>query len=93
MNSRPSEFQLTDREIKRFRTFTNPSKRERYEVLLRSRKGRLKVCHDLDHSGDLDLRYCKRLLGAEQSHSWIFAVLKHLGAPPDCHIIFFKYRN
>lgn len=40
---------FTDREIQLFRTFTSPSKHERFEVLLRSRKGRLKVCHDLDH--------------------------------------------
>lgn len=53
----------------------------------RSRKGRLKVCHDLDHFGDLDLRYCKRLVGAEQSQSRIFALLKHLGAPPVWYII------
>jgi hypothetical protein len=69
---------FTEREIQLFRTFTNPSKHERYEVLLRSRKGRLKICHDLDHFGDLDLRYCKRLLGAEQSQSRILAFSKTL---------------
>jgi hypothetical protein len=78
---------FTDRQIQLFRTFTSPSKHERYEVLLRSRKGRLKVCHDLDHFGDLDLRYCKRLLGAEQSQSRILAFLKALGAPRVCYII------
>ena len=70
-----------------FSTFTDPSKRERYEVLLSSEKGRMKVRSSLDHFGDLDLRYCKKLAGAEQRQTRISELLRGLGAPHDCYVI------
>jgi hypothetical protein len=77
----------TEREIKLFSAFTNPSKHERYTTLLCSPKGRAKVCKSLDHFGDLDLRYCKKLPGAKHSQSHISALLRSLGAPPVCYVI------
>jgi len=78
---------FTEREIKLFSTFTNPSKRERYELLLCTEKGPTQVRRSLDHFGDLDLRYCKKLAGAEQSQSRISVLLRGLGAPRDCYVI------
>jgi hypothetical protein len=73
--------------IKLFRAFSNPSKHERYEELLRSPEGRTKVLTDLDHFGDLDLRFCKKLQGSEHSQSRICDLLRSLGAPPTCYVI------
>jgi hypothetical protein len=79
--------QFNDREIKLFRAFTNPAKGERFETLLCSEKGRAKVRGSLDHFGDLDLRYCQKIAGADQRQFRILAMLRSLGAPSDCYVI------
>lgn len=78
---------LTEREIAIFEAFTVPSKRERYSVLLRTRKGRMKVRLSLDHFGDLDLRYCTKVPATERTPSRISALLRRLGAPDSCYVL------
>jgi hypothetical protein len=67
-NPRLSQYsKFAERENKLFRSFANPARCERYEALLSSEKGRMKIRRSLDHFRDLDLRYCKKLAGAEHS--------------------------
>jgi len=78
---------LFEREMATLTAFTLGSKHERYSELLRTKRGREKVRLSLDHFGDLNLSYCKRVPAAEQTPSGVLALLQKLGAPVSCYVL------
>ena len=76
-----------EREIALFQFFTVRSKRAWYAELLRSKKGRTKVRHGLDHFGDLDLRCCTKLSANERTPYKLSVQLRNLGALSSCYIL------
>ena len=76
-----------EREKELLRTFAVKSKRDRYVVLLGTRKGREKVRLGLDHFGDLDLERCAKIPVRDQTPDRIAARLRALGAVRTCHVM------
>lgn len=70
-----------------FQSFVVPSKKQRYAELLRTDRGRDKIRLSLDHFGDLDPRFCRRLGPVDDSFEQVLALLRERGAPPKCRII------
>ncbi len=74
-----------ERESLLFATFVTATKRDRYQELLKSKRGRAKVVSELDHFGDLDLNRCEK--PRDQSPANIAATLRALGSPTTCYLI------
>jgi hypothetical protein len=70
-----------------FESFISPNKKRRYIELLDTERGRKKICFGLDHFGDLDLRFCRRIKPSEQHFPDILGTLVKLGAPPVCYVM------
>jgi hypothetical protein len=67
--------------------FIVPAKRRRYSELLETKHGRDKIRFDLDHFGDLDPRFCRKLEPEEQNVTKILEILRSLGAPEVCYLV------
>ena len=76
-----------EREKELLRTFTMPSKRNRYFELLESRKGREKVRLSLDHFVDLDPEHCQKVPAPDQTPARIDALLRAHRAPAKCYVM------
>jgi len=72
-----------------FEAFAVPAKKQRYRVLLETKRGRAKICAALDHFDvrNLDPRFCRRIESGKQSLPVIFRMLKDQGAPSTCHVM------
>ena len=69
------------------RAFIRPERTDRYVALLKSRKRREKLRAELHHLYDLDARYLRSLTREQDSAAELYALLRRLGAPEDCHLI------
>jgi hypothetical protein len=70
-----------------FEAFIVPNKKRRYVELLDTKRGRDKIRVGLDHFGDLDPRFCRRMQAGEQFLPNILQVLKSLDAPQVCYVM------
>lgn len=70
-----------------FRCFVVPAKRNRYQELLSSERGRQKLLTNLDHFKDFDERYIQRIPTNLHRPKLIEDILKAKGAPPKCHVM------
>jgi hypothetical protein len=69
------------------RSFVAPAQRERYLILLESKRGRRKLCDGLNHAPHLDGRFAKLIPADQQSTQSIERLLKAKGAPDICHVM------
>ena len=76
-----------EKEEELFQAFVVPRKRQHYVELLNTKRGREKIRLALDHFGDLDPRFCRRVTHAEHNPADILRLLKSLGAPSTCHLM------
>lgn len=72
-----------------FEAFAAPGKKQRYHVLLETKRGREKIRSALDHFDirNLDPRFCRRIESGKQSLPDILRMLKSLGAPSICYVM------
>ncbi len=68
------------------RHFIDPHKRNRYEMLLGSRRGRAKLMSGLCHMGDMDLRFTYQVPN-DWTREFIFDQLKCRGAPAVAYLM------
>jgi hypothetical protein len=78
---------MLDAEKLLFLAFVLPQKRQRYDELLDSKRGREKIRLSLDHFKDLDPRVRRKVKSSEQNPAGIFRILTGLGAPSRCYVI------
>lgn len=80
---------MTDQKIHEeefVRYFINPDKKERYLSMLKTKFGRKKLLHRLDHitAHELDLRYVQRISVEAHTVSSLHDLLTSKGAPDIC---------
>lgn len=67
--------------------FVRPDKRERYQTLFQSTKGRSKLIHGFNHCGDIAFRYATQVAIEQQSPEAIQQILRQKGTPDLCYRI------
>src|SRR5262245_40357868 len=69
------------------RSFIVRKKRDRYLMLLESKKGRPHLLSGFNHCHDLDPRYATLIPSNQQSATTIESLLRQKGAPDGCYVI------